>query len=194
MTLAEKLMPTDHHQLIWPSKAIRKKVMDIAEGRAMDHLLLHGLPGTGKTTAANILADHYVQNAHVIAHIVKLSTLNTGVEAIKNLAQTVSLVGHRAVIINEVDNLSTEAQNRLRTVMDDAGDTARFFFTTNYLQNLNPAIVSRCFCVKWEYPRAAMMAFAKFANEQEGLGWQDTDLSEFVKRSGTDLRQLIRQM
>lgn len=194
MTLAQKLMPTNTDQLIWPSKAIRKKVMDIAEGRAMDHLLLHGLPGTGKTTAADILAHHYVENAQMLAQVVKLSTLNTGVEAIKSLAQTVSLVGHRAIIINEVDNLSTEAQSRLRTVMDEAGDTARFFFTTNYIQSLNPAIVSRCLCVKWEYPPAAMMAFAQFANKQEGLGWQDADLSEFVKRSGTDLRQLIRQM
>ena len=37
-------------------------------------------------------------------------------------------------------------------------------------------------------------AIKRHASEWCELDWSDTDLSEFVKRSGTDLRQLIRQM
>jgi replication factor C small subunit len=194
MTLAEKLMPQSVRQLIWPSKAMKKKALDIAEGRAMDNLLLFGLPGTGKTTTIRILADHYVANATTFAQVIHFTSHQTGVAAVNQLTQTISLVGHRVVVINELDNLSSDAQQRLRTVMDDATDSTRFFFTTNDLQAIHPAIQSRCYVAKWEFPREAMMAFAKFANEREALGWSDTDLSEFVKRSGTDLRQLIRQM
>jgi hypothetical protein len=108
------------------------------------HLHLHGRPGIGKTTAANVLCNALGTDAYAIN-----ASLDRGIDMVRNkiidFASTYSFsAAGKVVILNEADSLTDEAQRGLRAALEEFANNCTVFFISNDPARIIPALQSRC--------------------------------------------------
>lgn len=118
----------------------------IIQSGDLDNLLLSSTcPGTGKTTVARaLLAD---MDYEYIFKAAGKGAGEGGIQAMRDIehfASGLSLFGKRkAVIIDEADNLTDDAQSSLRNIIEQYSKTVRFILTCNFPENLMQPLRSR---------------------------------------------------
>jgi len=193
MNVAQEMEPTSLTELNWPSSQDRKYITAIANGQIQDRLLLWGPPGTGKSTTVRITAEHYVNTqGQIFTQIIKNSPSDTGVQFIERLENQIQLVGHYVIIYDELDHLSPQAMDRMKSLMDGATAETRFFFTTNRINEISQAIISRCNALEWVFPPQAIEAYTRMVVKKLRITATEADIQSIVARSGTDFRQVNR--
>ena len=134
--LSEKYRPKSLDELIGQE--------EIAESiKSRDHpknYLFIGPPGCGKTTLAKILADRY--NLPLIE---KNASDERGIDTIReDIKRLVMTRGKKILLLDEADQMTPQAQNALRSMMENPKSETFFVLTGNDGWNLIEAIKSRC--------------------------------------------------
>lgn len=142
--------------LLWTEKYRPRELKDVAlssENRALlekyvaageiPHILLHGPPGTGKTTIAKILAEKLDCRLLLLN-----ASSERGIDVIREkvimFARAMSSARWQIVFLDEADRLTKEAQDALRNTMEDFAEGCRFILTGNHLHRVEEALQSRC--------------------------------------------------
>ncbi|WNY27372.1 CDC48 family AAA ATPase [Methanolapillus ohkumae] len=116
-------------------------------------LILHGIPGTGKTMIARAVADEIGANFYYVAgpEIVR-SGYGQSEEMIRNLFQDAAKNAPAIIFIDEIDSIAPKRENsgeverrivsQLLTVMDGMMDTSQVFViaATNRIHTIDPAL------------------------------------------------------
>jgi DNA polymerase III delta prime subunit len=156
-----------YKDVIFPSAATAKLVDDIVSNQisfpayGKNGLLIYGPNGTGKSTLADLLPGPiemartgqaaYPPTKHVVA------TGNNGSALIGSLTRTSENIalnfGHQFFILDEVDNLGTEAMRSLKSVMNMP--MAIFIMTTNNIGSIEQGVKSRSHLIDMTKPPAA---------------------------------------
>ncbi len=120
------------------------------EEKDVPNLLLYGNPGTGKTGAGMVIArevlgDNFNDNFIEVnaSDDRRLETVRT---TIKNYAQsgTIGDVPFRMMLLDEMDGMTTDAQNALKRIMERYSSNIRFIITCNDRNKIIFALQSRC--------------------------------------------------
>lgn len=203
MSLTEEYRPRsfDSPYLI-KTKPIRTLEQRVDVDREIPHLLLAGDAGLGKTTIAHMLIRKICNIGEDVSISDYCLDLNASDERgidvvrgkIKDYARSLSLFSNkRYIYMDEMDNLTFDAQSALRRTMEDYWDTCTFILSCNYPHKIIDAIQSRCSIFNFPKPDTEdLFKLVKLIVENEkNINITDDAIYEIIRQTGNDIRATI---
>ena len=144
----EKYRPGTIEEYVFQDSNMKEQVQSWIKAGMIPHLMLHGGPGTGKTTLARMLINELKVDEYDVmyANGSKEARKIEWIDKLINFCQTMSYGGgHKIVLIDEADYMNpVSVQPALRNLMEEYSDNVRFILTCNYPNKILPPIHSRC--------------------------------------------------
>lgn len=201
--------------MLWTEKYRPTKISDIKgqehfvmdacswiEINDMPNVLLYGNPGNGKTSAGIVLAkeflkDNFKDNFFEVnaSDDRRLETVRT---TIRQVAQsgTIGEVPFRMMLLDEMDGMTTDAQNALKRIMERYSNNIRFIITCNDRNKIIFALQSRCANYHFKsISNENMLDMVKDILFKEQIGrFSDEELAAFIYTMNGDMRRAITEI
>lgn len=151
----EKYRPSCLQELVAHEDIIRM-IERMMNKRQLPHMLLHGPPGTGKTSTIIALAKTMYQQRYKSMTLELNASDARGIDVVREKIKTFVSVKQlfagtgagegqpKLVILDEADNMTQTAQFALRRMIEQYAPNARFILICNYSSKIIPALQSRC--------------------------------------------------
>jgi replication-associated recombination protein RarA len=154
MRFEDKYQPRVFEDLIFEEARVIQQLRYYANNQRHKHLLLFGPPGTAKTTACVVIANARLPEGSECLDVLEASFIASDfeaalskVEAGFNAQKFLAGVGHPVAVINEVDQLKVEQQQKLRAFVDKCRH-GFLYMTTNNLASIDQPLRDRCDCIE----------------------------------------------
>lgn len=162
----------------------------ITEGN-LPNLLLHGSPGTGKTTAAKLIVKN-IQCDFIYINCSDENGIDTIRETVKQFASAATFQPIKVVILDEADFLTINAQAALRNIIESFSGNTRFIFTCNFVERIIEPLQSRLTLYELSSPPIKQVArHLASILDKESIGFDNKDLSIVVKKTYPDIRRAL---
>ena len=210
-------MALDEDQLMWVEKYRPRNLNEIVDlhdiveslksflrtPKTMPHLLLAGIPGTGKTTVALCIArELFGSNWKTFTLELNASDergIDTVREKIKNFSRYSRTgfgnVPFVLVILDESDQMTGPAQTALRRIMETSSRTCRFILICNYSGKIIEPIQSRCAIFRFsKLEKKAMVEHLRNIAKIENVSLSVEAAERIVEYSEGDLRRAMNAL
>jgi replication factor C small subunit len=197
---AEKYRPKTLVDIV-DQKEIVERLKSFVKSRNVPHCIFAGPPGTGKTTAALCLTRDLYGEAYR-EHVMELNASDErGIDVVRETVKTfarVKSIGEipfRIMILDEADNMTSDAQQALRRTMERYTETCRFIMCANYSGKIIEPIQSRCAPFRFSYlPRKEHDCYLNQIAEKEKIKLPEEGLDAIFEVCGGDLRRAINTL
>ena len=190
--LTEKYRPKKIEDLVLINKEFGEKLKQWkTSGTIGNHLLLYGSPGTGKTSSVNVILNEL----NVSDYITINGSDKTGVDDTRRVIEYASvppIQGTKIVVFEEFERLSPQAQDSLKYVLEKFSSWCNFIFTTNNINKVTQAIISRC--QVFAFTQLDVESYTKKILDiltKEQISFEEQDVIEYIQHSYPDLRKCI---
>src|SRR6476661_9292717 len=203
--------------LMWVEKYRPKKLDDIINQKEiinslknltkkpeeMPHLIFAGPAGVGKTTMGLCLARELLGENWKEDTLELNASDERGIkmvrERVKEFAGVIKLdLGNkkdrlfRLIILDEADEMTSEAQTALRRIIEDSSKTTRFIIICNYLSQIIEPIQSRCVVFRFKrIEKEIIENYLKSLCKKEEIKYDDKAISQIFDSTNGDLRHSI---
>lgn len=194
MSLSEKYRPKTFEDIVGQEEIV-KIIKDKLDRDLTENYIFYGSPGAGKTSTAYVMKvyknyDFYDFNGSDERGIDFIR------DTIKTLSRSYSLNNTKKIIfLDEADQLTTDAQQVMRRIMEDYSDDNIFILSVNDISKLTPALRSRC--IKLPFNKLSndnLRTIAQKVLKGENLTISEEDLNKIVRKSKGDARDLINYL
>lgn len=159
MSFMDKYAPRSVDDLVVENKHIKQRLEDYASGDRSRHMIMHGPKGTGKSSAARVIAEArtMVDGEQVpfwTRNAANMTAADFGAILNEWDFQRQCGVKHPVTIIEEVDKLSAALRDQLQAFIDEFGKNGQIIATSNNLHGLSHAQQDRFDQIKMPPVRA----------------------------------------
>ncbi|MEM4718101.1 MAG: replication factor C small subunit [Desulfurococcaceae archaeon] len=194
---AEKYRPRALDDVV-NQKEIVDRLKKFVGEKNIPHMLFAGPPGTGKTTVAHALAhDLYGENYRQFMLELnasderKIEVIRTKVKEFAR-SRVVGEVPFKIVLLDEADNMTSDAQQALRRLMELYSANTRFILTANYPSKIIEPIQSRCAVFRFTaLKKEDVVSRLAFICSKEKVKCYDKALELIYELSEGDMRRAI---
>lgn len=180
-----------------------KRIYDIFKGGEIEqsYLFYSGVPGSGKTSLAKVLAKDY---DYLYINVSDESSVDVVRDKIKSFGVSSSITGgkynKKVIILDEIDGASDQFEKALRGVMEDPiiAKNVNFIATCNYLSKVSEPVQSRFECIEFEPMNASEVEEVikgikkrlKSVVKYLEMKIEDETLDVLVRKSFPDMRSM----
>ena len=198
---SEKYRPKKLQEVV-NQKEIIKGISNLIKSPDIPHMLFAGPAGVGKTTTAlcivmELLGDEWRKNTLELN-----ASDERGIkmvrERVKEFAASIKLAGDKEfgkpkiIILDEADEMTSEAQTALRRIIEDSARTTRFIIICNYLSQIIEPIQSRCVVFRFtRLPKEVVIDHLEMICKQQKVKYEEKALAQIYAATGGDLRHSI---
>jgi replication factor C small subunit len=162
------------------------------------NLLLIGIQGIGKTSLAKILVNDILNCQYLYINASDENGIDTIRNKVVGFAKTKSIDGNiKAIILDEVDGISLEAQKALRNTMEEFSSNTRFILTGNFKHKIIQALQSRCQELNMVPPIESIAKRVLQILKAENIKYSENhkkSLVNLIKKLYPDLRKIINEL
>lgn len=192
----EKYRPQTLDEVVG-QEAIVNRLKKYVGDESMPNLMFTGPAGVGKTTTAialvkSILGEYWKQN------FLELNASDArGIETVRNNIKNfcrLKPVGapFRIIFLDEVDNMTKDAQHALRREMEMYTKTASFILSCNYSSKIIDPIQSRCAIFRFApINEEDVVKRMEYVCNEENISYTQEGLESIVYFSEGDMRKSI---
>ena len=195
----EKYRPKKISELV-NQKEIVNSIKSLLKNQVeMPHLLFSGSAGVGKTTTS-LCVSKEILGEHWRDYTLELNAsdergINMVRERVKKFSRFAGLdtkIPFKIIILDEADEMTSDAQTALRRIVEDTSKICRFILIANNLSKIINPIQSRC--VVFKFTRISdndIVSQLKFIAKKENVKFDEKGLSAICNYTGGDLRHAI---
>ena len=195
----EKYRPKKMTELVNQKEIVGSINSMLKKQSELPHLLFSGSAGVGKTTAALCLSSEILRE-HWRTYTLELNAsdergINMVRERVKKFSRFAGLdteIPFKIIILDEADEMTSDAQTALRRIIEDTSKICRFILIANNLSKIIAPIQSRC--VVFKFTRISdkdIISQLKFIAKQEKIKTDEKGLQAICDSTSGDLRHAI---
>jgi len=195
----EKYRPKKMTELVNQKEIVGSINSMLKNQSELPHLLFSGSAGVGKTTAALCLSSEILRE-HWRTYTLELNAsdergINMVRERVKKFSRFAGLdteIPFKIIILDEADEMTSDAQTALRRIIEDTSKICRFILIANNLSKIIAPIQSRC--VVFKFTRISdkeIISQLKFIAKQEKIKTDEKGLQTICDSASGDLRHAI---
>jgi replication factor C small subunit len=216
--MIESAKKTDLANLMWSEKYRPKKLSEVVDQKEIikgisnlikspdiPHMLFSGQAGVGKTTTALCIAMELLGEEWRKNTLELNASDERGIkmvrERVKEFAASIKLADDKEfgkpkiIILDEADEMTSEAQTALRRIIEDSARTTRFIIICNHLSQIIEPIQSRCVVFRFtRLPKEDAIAHLKMICEKQKVKYEEKALVQIYDATAGDLRHSINIM
>lgn len=198
---SEKYRPKKLSEVV-DQKEIMKGISNMIKSPDIPHMLFAGPAGVGKTTTALCIAMELLGEEWKKNTLELNASDERGIkmvrERVKEFAASIKLASDKEfgrpkiIILDEADEMTSEAQTALRRIIEDSARTTRFIIVCNYLSQIIEPIQSRCVVFRFtRLPREDLIEQLEMICEKEKVKFEEKAIVQIFDATGGDLRHSI---
>jgi replication factor C subunit 3/5 len=203
MPWVEKYRPTQFDHIVL-DPLNREFFQNIIKKEHFPNLLFYGPPGTGKTTTIiNLIQEYQLKytriNKETVIHL--NASDERGVDIIRTqIHQFVRSChifesGCKFVILDEVDYMTKNAQQALKTLLQTSQHNVRFCLICNYISKIDESLQREFICVRFnQLPPSEIRQFIRHIADAEDLTMDAEDIDLLMACHHSDIRSMINFM
>jgi replication factor C subunit 3/5 len=199
----EKYRPTQFDHIVL-DPLNREFFQNIINKGHFPNLLFYGPPGTGKTTTIiNLIQEYQAKytriNKETIIHL--NASDERGVDIIRTqIYQFVRSChifesGCKFVILDEVDYMTKNAQQALKTLLQTCQHNVRFCLICNYISKIDESLQREFICVRFnQLPPSEIRHFIRKIADSEKISMDNEEIDLLMASHHSDIRSMINFM